>query len=93
MIEYEDSGYFGVTFTEGEFNTVRQWVQDRAAQEIVATPKRLYLPVGEVHMETVDDGDEIWWDPSGGVNAFSLARPLPVETPDHENRTHEGEER
>jgi hypothetical protein len=65
----------GVVFTPDSYLDVRQWVQDRAEQgEIVATPTRLYLPVGLSNMVTADEDDVIWFDPHGGVNAFSLER-------------------
>lgn len=75
MEQREANGLLGVTFTADEWQAVRQWVQDRAAQdEIVATPERLYLPVGSTFMAQVDADDVIWWDPEGGVNAFSIER-------------------
>lgn len=75
MEQREANGLLGVTFTAEDYEAVRQWVQDRAEQaEIVATPTRLYLPVGSVHMAQVDADDVIWWDPEGGVNAFSIER-------------------
>ena len=40
--------------------------------EIIATPTRLYLPVGKSGMVSVDADDTIWWDAEGGDNAFSL---------------------
>lgn len=71
----EANGLTGVLFTPETHADVRQWVQDRAVQgEIVATPTRLYLPVGLNGMAVVDDGDTIWWDDEGGDNAFSLER-------------------
>lgn len=71
----ERNGLTGVVFNEESMPDVRLWVQDRAEQgEIVASPTRLYLPVGENGMAAVDPGDTIWWDPEGGVNAFSLER-------------------
>lgn len=74
MEQREANGLTGVAFTPDDYELVRQWVQDRAAQEIVATPTRLYLPVGTNGMVTVDENDVIWWDAEGGVNAFSLER-------------------
>ena len=74
MEQLEANGLLGVTFTADEFESVRQWVQDRADSEIVATPLRLYLPVASAGMVQVDQDDVIWWDPEGGVNAFSLDR-------------------
>lgn len=75
MEQREANGLFGVTFTADDFEAVRQWVQDRAAQaEIVATSTRLYLPVGSNFMAQVDADDVIWWDPEGGVNAFQIER-------------------
>lgn len=64
----------GVRFTAEEYEVVRQWVQDRAAQEIIATPGRLYLPVGEQAMTTIGEGDLIWW--AGGLypNNFQVER-------------------
>lgn len=71
----EANGLSGAVFTAVDFDSVRQWVQDRAVQaEIVATPTRLYLPVGLNNMVQVDEDDTIWWDPEGGDNAFSLER-------------------
>ena len=71
MEQYELNGSFGVKFTKENYDAVRQWVQDRAEQgEIVATPARLYLPIGTDDMVTVDDNDMIWWNPEGGPNAF-----------------------
>lgn len=71
----EANGLFGVEFNPRDYEDVRMWVQDRAVQgEIVATPTRLYLPVGLNHMVTADQNDVIWWDPEGGPNAFSLER-------------------
>lgn len=65
----------GVVFTSESYEDVRLWVQDRAVQaEIVATPTRLYLPVGAANMVTADENDTIWHDPEGGVNAFYLER-------------------
>ena len=64
-----------VTFTEDNYEFVRQWVQDRSVQEIVATPTRLYLPILTTDMVQVDPGDEIQWDPElPGPNAFSVVR-------------------
>ena len=75
MEQREANGLFGVAFTAENFEPVRQWVQDRAVQgEIVATPTRLYLPVGTNNMAQVDENDVIWWDPDGGPNAFSVER-------------------
>ena len=75
MDVHEKNGLTGVVFSAESMVDVRQWVQDRAAQgEIVATPTRLYLPVGANGMAAVDPGDTIWWDSEGGVNAFSLER-------------------
>lgn len=69
------NGLEGAVFTPEDYLQVKQWVQDRALQgEIVATPTRMYLPVGLNGMAVVDPGDTIWWDPSGGDNAFSLER-------------------
>lgn len=71
----ESNGLKGVVFTPETFVDVRQWVQDRSTYgEIVATPDRLYLPVGRNNMATVDANDVIWWDPEGGENAFSIER-------------------
>lgn len=71
----EANGLKGVVFTAESFQAVRQWVQDRSIQgEIIATPTRLYLPVGLNGMAQVDEGDTIWFDPEGGPNAFSLDR-------------------
>lgn len=75
MEQHEANGQFGVKFTPETYEDVRLWVQDRALQaEIVATPTRLYLPVGLNNMVTADENDVIWWDPEGGDNAFSLER-------------------
>lgn len=75
MEQREADGLVGVVFDPEELEAVRQWVQDRAEQaEIIATPTRLYLPVGSNGMVQVDSGDTIWWDAKGGVNAFSLTR-------------------
>lgn len=77
MEQREANGLAGVVLTAESREDVRQWVQDRSAQgEIVAQaePLRLYLPVGVNGMAAVDAGDTIWWDPEGGVNAFSLER-------------------
>ena len=75
MEQREANGLVGVVFDPEELEAVRQWVQDRAEQgEIIATPTRLYLPVGSSGMVQVDPGDTIWWDAGGGVNAFSLTR-------------------
>lgn len=71
----EANGLTGVVFTRETFVDVRQWVQDRSTYgEIVATPDRLYLPVGRNDMATVDANDVIWWDADGGENAFSIER-------------------
>jgi hypothetical protein len=71
----EANGLFGVVFTSEDHLDVRLWVQDRAEQaEIVATPTRLYLPVGLSGMAQVDQDDVIWWDSEGGPNAFSIER-------------------
>jgi len=71
----EANGLTGAVFTPETYADVRQWVQDRSIQgEIVATPTRLYLPVGLTAMAQVDEGDVIWFDPEGGPNAFSLER-------------------
>lgn len=71
----EANGLLGAVFTAETYDSVRQWVQDRAAQaEIVASPTRLYLPVGSNGMVQVDENDTIWWDPEGLTNAFSLER-------------------
>lgn len=71
----EANGLFGAVFTPKTHSEVRQWVQDRSTyREIVATPTRLYLPVGNDNMVTADENDTIWWDPEGGPNAFSLER-------------------
>lgn len=71
----EANGLTGVVFTPETHLEVRQWVQDRATQgEIVATPTRLYLPVGLQGMASVDEGDTIWFDTEGGPNGFSLER-------------------
>lgn len=70
----EANGLQGVVFNTESYADVRQWVQDRAVQEIVATPTRLYLPVGLTGMAAVDPGDTIFHDPDGGPNAFSLDR-------------------
>lgn len=62
-------------FTADTYDFVRQWVQDRAAQEIVATPTRLYLPILTTGMVQVDPGDEVQFDPElPGPNAFSVVR-------------------
>lgn len=75
MEQLEAHGHLGVKFTVEEWDHVRQWVQDKAVQgEIVATPTRLYLPVGIGNMVTADENDVIWWDPEGGPNAFFLER-------------------
>ena len=77
METLEANGLTGVVCTEDSRELVRQWVQDRAAQSEItaqAAPLRLYLPVGSNGMAVVDAGDTIWWDPEGGVNAFSLER-------------------
>ena len=75
MNQREVGGLEGVTFTAEDFELVRQWVQDRAVQaEIIATPTRLYLPVGKSGMVSVDADDTIWWDAEGSDNAFSLER-------------------
>ena len=75
MEQHEANGLVGVVFDPEELEAVRQWVQDRAEQmEIIATPTRLYLPVGSNGMVQVDPGDTIWWDAEGVVNAFSLTR-------------------
>lgn len=75
MEQREANGLIGVTFSPEEYLAVREWVQGHALQgEIVATPTRLYLPVGLNGMVTVDEGDTIWWDPEGLENAFSLER-------------------
>lgn len=71
----EANGLTGVVFHSTDYQDVRQWVQDRAVQdEIVATPNRLYLPVGMNNMVQVDENDVIWWDVGGGPNAFSIER-------------------
>lgn len=71
----EANGLMGAVFTPETFNDVRQWVQDRSTfGEIVATPGRLYLPVGRNGMATADSNDVIWWDAEGGDNAFSIER-------------------
>lgn len=71
----EANGLTGVVFTPESYLDVRQWVQDRSIQgEIIATPTRLYLPVGLKGMAVVDSGDTIWHDAEGGENAFSLER-------------------
>lgn len=73
----EAGGLHGAVFTPQTYEEVRQWVQDRAVQgEIVATPTRLYLPVGLNNMVTADENDIIWWDPEGLENAFSIERRL-----------------
>lgn len=73
----EANGLSGAVFTPQDFEAVRQWVQDRAKQDvIVATPTRLYLPVGSNGMVTADENDIIWWDPEGLENAFSIERRL-----------------
>lgn len=77
MEQREDAnGKIGVDFTATNHEEVRLWVQNLAgAQEIVATPARLYLPVGSVHMVTAGPGDTIWFDPElPGPNAFSITR-------------------
>ena len=72
QIERND-GQLNVKFTPEEYNNVRIWVEGKSQQgSIVATPTRLYLPVGESGMVTVDENDMIWWDPEGGVNAFTV---------------------
>ncbi len=74
----EAHGLTGAVFTPETYMEVRQWVQDRSTfGEIVATPTRLYLPVG-ISMAQVDENDIIWWDPEGGDNAFSIERLDPV---------------
>ncbi len=71
----EANGLTGAVFTPETYLDVRQWVQDRSTYtEIVATPTRLYLPVGLIGMATADENDVIWWDPEGGDNAFSIER-------------------
>lgn len=75
MEQLEANGHFGVKFAPETWDDARLWVQDRAEQgEIIATPTRLYLPVGLSNMVTADENDVIWWDPAGGPNAFSLER-------------------
>lgn len=75
MEQLEAHGHFGVKFTPETYSDVRQWVQDRSTYgEIVATPTRLYLPVGLNDMATVDENDVVWWDPEGLENAFSIER-------------------
>lgn len=75
MEQLEANGLLGAVFTPETYEEVRQWVQDRAVQaEIVATPTRLYLPVGLNNMVTADENDIIWWDPDGLENAFSIER-------------------
>lgn len=75
MEQLEAHGHFGAKFTPETYEEVRQWVEDRAEQaSIVATPTRLYLPVGLNHMVTADENDVIWWDPEGAENAFYLER-------------------
>ena len=75
MEQREANGLLGVQFTPETWEDVRIWVQGHAEQgEIVATPTRLYLPVGLNNMVTADENDVIWWDPEGGPNAFSLER-------------------
>lgn len=74
---HESGGLSGATFTPETYMEVRQWVQDRSTfGEIVSTPRRLYLPIGESNMVTLDEGDIVWWDPEGGPNAFSIERRL-----------------
>lgn len=65
-----------VIFTADDPEFARQWVQDRAEQgEIVATTKRLYLPVLTTGMVAVEPGDLIQFDPDlPGPNAFSVVR-------------------
>lgn len=71
----EAHGMHGAVFTPNSFEAVRQWVQDRSVNpEIVATPTRLYLPVGLNNMAAAEENDVIWWDPEGGDNAFSIER-------------------
>ena len=72
----EAPGLEGVVFTAHDFEPVRQWVQDRATNgEIVATPTRLYLPLGASNMVTADENDIIWFAPQAVTpNAFSLER-------------------
>lgn len=71
----EANGLSGAVFTAETYESVRQWVQDRSSYtEIIATPSRLYLPVGQAGMATADANDVIWWDPEGGVNAFQIER-------------------
>lgn len=71
----EANGLTGVVFTTADYESVRQWVQDRSTYtEIVSTPARLYLPVGKAGMATVDANDVIWWDAEGGDNAFQIER-------------------
>lgn len=75
MEQLEAHGMYGVKFTPETYEDVRLWVQGHAVQgEIVATPTRLYLPVGLSSMVTADENDVIWWDPDGGANAFSIER-------------------
>lgn len=75
MEQLEAHGHFGAKFTAETWQDVRQWVQDRSVnQEIVATPARLYLPVGMNHMVAVDENDVIWWDPEAGDNLFYVER-------------------
>lgn len=74
MEQYEDGDKRGVTFTESEWDIVREWVQGKAASEIVARPERLYLPVGLDSMVIVGEGDTIWWTPEAGPNAFGVVR-------------------
>lgn len=75
MEQLEAHGHLGVKFTPDTWEGVRQWVQDRSINgEIVATPTRLYLPVGRDHMVTLDENDVVWWDPEGGDNAFHIER-------------------
>lgn len=71
----EANGLFGAVFTPETYDEVRTWVQDRSTYgEIVATPSRLYLPVGASGMATADANDVIWWDEHGGENAFQIER-------------------
>lgn len=73
----ESGGLEGVVFTPSTYTEVRQWVQDRSTYtEIVATPTRIYLPVGVSGMATADENDVIWWDPEGLENAFSIERQI-----------------
>lgn len=76
LVQQEKDGHLeGVTFTEEDWEHVRQWVQDRSQSgEIVATPARLYLPVYG-YMTTLDPGDTVWFDTEAEKpDAFTVER-------------------